>query len=188
MQRTIFTLILMYAAFALPAQSKEPPRQRNRAVYVQGMLLASTSDKLDKIGFPALSYEQTFLSLPARRIRLAAAAGFTPPLSDDFKFAFHLGPKLYLGGPVKCFAVDIQYWGVFEKGYYYTSAATTRPTNFDKYIYLGLGYCYTGKKGFFFNPELLLGGYLPDKSHLNFGESSRGSFYPGVNLNFGYCF
>lgn len=188
MRTTIIALTLMCAACALQAQTIPSPRQRNKAVYLQAMILASTSDKLDKTGLPALSYEQTFLSLPTRRIRLAAAAGFTPPLSDDFKFAFHLGPKLYLGGPVKWFTVDIQYWGVFEKGYYYSSAGTTRPTSFNKYTYLGLGYCFTGKKGFFFNPEFLLAGYVPDKSHLNFGESDRGSFYPGVNLNFGFCF
>ncbi|MBL7782520.1 MAG: hypothetical protein JNM22_14940 [Saprospiraceae bacterium] len=180
MRITLITSLLFCCFLTLSAQKQELPRLRNQAVSLQGIIMFSPAEREDGVGLVSLNYERAFFSFPSKRMRIGAVAGLTPPLADDIDFAFHLGPKLYMGGPTSWFCADIQYWGLFN-----TSNATT---SFDKIVTLGLGYCYTGPRGFFFNPEVLMGGRTPDRSHLIFGESGRSVAYVGASLGFGYCF
>lgn len=184
----LVTLLLLAGFSYLSAQNTYAPRPRNQAISLSGIVLTLPADKLNSIGLVSLNYERTFLSFPSRRLRIGAVVGITPPLADDLDFAFHIGPKIYKGGPTAWFSADIQYWGLFSKAHYVTSSTTQPYTAFEKVVTLGLGYCYTGTRGFFFNPEVLIGAYTPDKTHLQFGESDRSALYWGASLGFGYCF
>lgn len=186
----LITLLWLAGFSYLSAQNTYAPRPRNQAVSLSGLVLISpVQQKIpDGVGLVSLNYERTFFSLPSSRLRIGAAGGLTPPLADDLDFAFHIGPKIYKGGPTAWFCADIQFWGLFNTAHYVSSGTTKPYTTFEKVVTLGAGYCYTGPRGFFFNPEVLIGAYTPDKTHLQFGESDRSALFVGASLGFGYCF
>ena len=188
MRPMLIASFLLWGGLSLSAQNTYAPRPRNQAVSLSGIVLTSPKDKLNTIGLVSLNYERSFISFPSRRLRIGVAGGITPPLADDIDFAFHLGPKIYKGGPTSWFCADIQYWGLLSTAHYVSNGKSKPYTAFEKVVTLGVGYCYTGPKGFFFNPEVLIGGYTPDKTHLQFGESDRSTLFAGASLGVGYCF
>lgn len=188
MRPMLIASFLFLGCLSLYAQNETTPRPRKQALSLAGIIMTSPSDPVNGFGLVSLNYENAFFSFPSRRLRIGAAGGLTPPLAGGPDFSFHLGPKIYKGGPTSWFCADIQYWGLFSKAHYVTSSGTKPYTAFEKVVTLGLGYCYTGPRGFFFNPEVLIGGYTPDKTHLHFGESGRSALFAGATLGFGYCF
>ncbi len=170
------------------AQKDETTRTRKKALYLQGLILDNPSAELDAIGLFALNYEQGIFDFPGKRSRLAIAAGLTPPFIEEVDLAFHLGPKIYFGGPVKWFTMNLQYWGVLNRTYYYTRSGTEPFTSYTQGALLGTGYCFTGEKGFFFNPELLLAAYTDNRRRDVFGEPPPGAIQIGASLNIGFCF
>lgn len=185
--RSITIAVFLLANFALSAQQTDLARIRKKAVYVQGIILDNPSVELDGLGLLALNYEQSLFEFPGKRNRLAIAAGLTPPFIEEVDLAFHLGPKVYLGGPVKWFTMNLQYWGVLNRTYYYTQSGAKPYTSYTQGALFGTGYCFTGEKGFFFNPEIVLAAYT-DNRKKDFGVPPPGAIQIGLSLNIGYCF
>lgn len=186
--RSITIIVFLLANFALSAQQTDPARIRKKAIYVQGLILDNPSVDLDAIGLIALNYEQSIFNFPGKHSRLAIAAGLTPPFIEEVDLAFHLGPKVYLGGPVKWFTMNLQYWGILNRTYYYTRTGTEPFTSYTQGAFLGTGYCFTGEKGFYFNPEFVLAAYTDNRRRDVFGEPPPGRIQMGLNLNIGFCF
>lgn len=186
--RSITITVFLLVSFTLAAQQTGASRNRKKALYVQGLILDNPTVGLDAIGLLALNYEQGIFDFTRKRGRLAIAAGLTPPFIEEVDLAFHMGPKMYLGGPVKWFTMNLQYWGVINRAYYYTRSGTEPFTSYTQGALLGTGYCFTGEKGFFFNPELILAAYTDNRRRDVFGQPPPGAIQIGLNLNIGFCF
>ena len=181
MHKKITITCLFLTFLGLPSLVAQPKtayylKPRKHAFYAQGLAVADLT-VYNNVAVAGFTYEQALYIAHKEHFRFAGVVGSTPPMGGDINFfTYHIGPKLYWGDKTTWFTVDMQYFGVLGKidtdpsgapiGPFYTNAG-----------YLGIGYCYTGPHGFFFNPQFIVEGDEYYKS-LNFG----------LSLGIGYCF
>ncbi|MCC6281055.1 MAG: hypothetical protein IT262_10670 [Saprospiraceae bacterium] len=194
-KRHIYLLItLLYACELSAQQNVQPqPNTRKNSIYFQVTYLglrgkpgASIGPFTDNgsdtpfggYGFAAISYER--LCIQQQHFMASLAAGFTPPINDEVKFAYHIGPKLYFGEGRHWLSLDVRYCGIFSK-HARSSIPKGQVESLTSYgRYAGLGYYLRGRRGFYLNPSLILCQDNYDRNKLN--------LYGGLNMCVGYSF
>lgn len=194
-KRHIYLLItLLYACELSAQQNAQPqPNTRKNSIYLQVAHLRTRGQEGTNIGpftdngsnapfggygFAAISYER--LCIQQQHFMASLAAGFTPPINAEVKFAYHIGPKLYFGGGRHWFSLDVRYCGIFSKHTrsYLPKGQVESLTSHGRYV--GLGYYLRGKRGFYLNPALIFCQDNYDRNELN--------LYGGLNMCVGYSF
>ena len=194
-KKHIYLLISLLYTFELSAQQnvQPQPNTRKNSIYFQGAFLRQRGNPGASIGpfsgngndapfygygFAAITYERLWIQ--KQHFMASLAAGFTPPINDEVKFAYHLGPKLYFGGGRNWFSLDVRYCGIFSKHTrsYLPKGQVESLTSYG--TYLGLGYYLRGKRGFYLNPALTFGVDNYDRNKPN--------LYGGLNRCLGSSF
>ncbi len=191
----IYLFISLLYTFELSAQqnAQPQPNTRKNSIYFQGAYLGlrgqvgtsigpfhdnGSNAPFGGYGFVALTYERLWIQ--KQHFMASLAAGFTPPINAEVKFAYHLGPKLYFGKGRNWFSLDVRYCGIFSKHTrsYLPKGEIESLSSHGQYV--GLGYYLRGKRGFYFNPALILCQDNYDRNKPN--------LYGGLNVCLGYSF
>lgn len=184
-KKHIYLFITLLYTFELSAQqnAQPQPNTRKNSVYFQGAYLRSRGIEGAPLeflayGFAALTYERLWIQ--KQHFMASLAAGFTPPINAEVKFAYHLGPKLYVGKGRNWLSLDVRYCGIFSKHTrsYLPKGEIESLSSHGQYV--GLGYYLRGKRGFYFNPALILCQDNYDRNKPN--------LYGGLNVCLGYSF
>ncbi|MBL7781835.1 MAG: hypothetical protein JNM22_11510 [Saprospiraceae bacterium] len=189
--RSFVLFFLLAAAVSATAQIPTLVIPRKNAIYFQfdylGKRTATANLPAGTVsppvflgsGFAALSYER-FALLRGRGWHGGLAAGITPPINAQVRFAWHIGPKFYIGSERHAFSIDAQYCQVFSRHTRYYLPEGTYEHLRSRAICFGIGYCLTTRSGFYLNPSLIFCNDTYDRR--------KGAPYAGFQLASGYCF
>lgn len=130
-------------------------------------------------GFAALSYER-FALLRGRGWHGGLAAGITPPINAEVRFAWHIGPKFYMGTEHHTFSIDARYCQIYSRHTRYYLPEDTYERLRSRAICFAMGYCLNTRSGFYLNPSLI---FCNDTY-----DHRKGPAYAGFQLASGYCF